>query len=440
MEKNARAPSLTWDDWWDDHYQLSTEYTRAELNALRQYPFLSTARPAQRPPRGDWRTWLFMGGGGAGKTRAGAEWVRFSALHGGCQRIALIAPTLSDAREVLIEGPSGVRAIEGLDEHRPDYNVSRRRLEWQNGAVGLVFSAEDPESLRGPQFDAAWCDEIAIWANGETVWDNLQFGLRLGEAPRCLATTTPRPVPLVRRLLNGDAAVTRSATRDNQEHLAPSFTAQIEAAYAGTSLARQELNGELIEDLEGALWQHQTIDAQRVHQRPERFENIVVAIDPPTTSHAHSDACGLIAAGTCFDDEAPTKCFILADATEQGLAPMDWATRAVDLAHEFGASEIVAEANQGGEMLRTILESGGCTRPVRLVYARLGKRARAMPVAALYARGLVSHIGAFDALEDEMCRFGSAGFVGSPDRVDALVWAVTILMLDRSGDPWIRAL
>lgn len=440
MDKNARGPSLTWDDWWDDHYQLSTEYTQFELKVLRQYPFLSTARTAQRPPQGDWRTWLFMGGRGAGKTRAGSEWVRFSALQGGCQRIALIAPTLSDAREVMIEGPSGVRAIEGLGDERPDYNVSRRRLEWHNGAVGLVFSAEDPESLRGPQFDAAWCDEIAVWPNGEAVWDNLQFGLRLGEAPRCVATTTPRPVPLVRRLLSGDAVVTRSATRDNQKHLAPSFTAQIEAAYAGTSLARQELNGELVEDLQGALWRHQAIDALRVHKRPERFENIVVAIDPPTTSNAHSDACGMIAAGTCSDGEAPMKCFILADATEQGLAPIDWAARAVNLAREYGASEIVAEANQGGEMLRTVLESGGCTRPVRLVHARLGKRARAMPVAALYARGLVSHVGAFDALEDEMCQFGSAGFVGSPDRVDALVWAVTVLMLDAPGNPWIRAL
>src|SRR6056297_1826965 len=170
---------LTLDDWWQDRYRVEPKLLREHMLVLRQFPFLSTAREAQRPPRGNWRTWLFMGGRGAGKTRSGAEWTRFSALHGGCERIALIGPTLGDVREVMIEGPSGLRTIERLDAMRPDFNVSRRRLEWHNGAVGLIFSAEDPESLRGPQFDAAWCDEIAVWARGEAVWNNLQFGLRL---------------------------------------------------------------------------------------------------------------------------------------------------------------------------------------------------------------------------------------------------------------------
>lgn len=440
MKDIERAPALTWDDWWDDHYRTGLEFTRTQLLNLRQFPFLATARDAQRPPTGDWRTWLFMGGRGSGKTRAGAEWVRFSVLHGGCERIALIGPTLSDVREVMIEGPSGLATIEPLDDWRPEYNVSRRRLEWANGAVALVFSAEDPESLRGPQFDAAWCDEIAVWPHGETVWSNLQFGLRLGVHPRCVATTTPRPVPLVRHLIAGGARMTHSTTRDNEAHLADGFVEEVERAYAGTGLARQELGGELIEDLEDALWRRSDIDQARVFQAPERFDDLIVAIDPATTSSASSDACGIVAAGVCQTPKGLGHCFILADATQHGLKPQDWAARALSLATDLGASSIVAEANQGGEMLRTVLESVGCRLPVQLVHARLGKRARALPVAALYGQGRISHVGELKALEDEMCRFGTESLTGSPDRVDALVWAVSVLMLNRSGAPRIRTL
>lgn len=268
MDETERAKALTWDDWCNKRYATGLEFDRAELLALRRFPFLATARDPQRPPTGPWRTWLFMGGRGAGKTRAGAEWVRFSALRGGCKRIALVGPTLNDVREVMIEGPSGVRAIERVDAERPDFNVSRRRLEWSNGAVGLVFSAEDPESLRGPQFDAAWCDEIAVWSRGEAVWNNLQFALRLGAQPRCIATTTPRPVPLVRRIISDGAVMTHSTTRENAAHLADGFVEQIEAAYAGTHLARQELGGELLDDIEGALWRRAILMrcAPRAHQ------------------------------------------------------------------------------------------------------------------------------------------------------------------------------
>ena len=431
---------LTWDDWRDDRFSFQAPANPEVTDALAQFPFLASAREAQRAPTGPWRTWLFVGGRGAGKTRAGAEWTRFAALQGGCHRIALVGPTLGDVREVMIEGPSGLREIEPDPKARPHYSVSRRRLEWQNGAVGLVFSAEDPESLRGPQFDAAWCDEIGVWARGETVWNNLQFALRLGEAPRCVATTTPRPVPLVKRLMSGEAVTTHSATRDNANHLAAGFVDSVEAAYAGTALARQELFGELLEDLEGALWRRSDIDRNRVALIPSQFEDLIVAIDPPTTSHTHSDACGIIAAGTRIALGFGEKAFILADATIRGLPPSDWAARAVALAAKFGASRIVAEANQGGEMLRTIFQSAGCPLPVKLVHARLGKRARAMPVAALYAQNKVAHVGCFDALEDEMCQFGTDGFVGSPDRVDALVWAVSTLMLNVHGVPRIRAL
>ncbi|MEC7291552.1 MAG: terminase family protein [Pseudomonadota bacterium] len=374
----------------------------------------------------------------AGKTRAGAEWVRYSAYLGGCGRIALIGPTLSDVREVMIEGPSGLRLIEPKLALRPRYSVSRRRLEWPNGAVGLVFSAEDPDSLRGPQFDAAWCDEIGVWAHGETVWNNLQFGLRLGPAPRCVATTTPRPVPLVKRLMGGEAVVTHGRTRDNADHLAPGFVDAMEAAYAGTALARQELQGELLDDLDGALWQRRVLDAQRLAAAPVRFEDLIVAVDPPVTSHCRSDACGIIAAGTCVGAGQGPRGYVLADATARGLTPSDWAARAVSLARACGASRIVAEANQGGDRVRSVFDSVGCEVPVELVHARLGKRARALPVAALYQQGRIAHVGDLDALEDEMCRFGTDGFVGSPDRVDALVWAITALMLKPGGLPRIR--
>lgn len=439
MDGTERAAALTWEDWRDPRYQTDTEFTRAQLLALRQFPFLATARAAQRAPNGDWRTWLFMGGRGAGKMRAGAEWTRFSALYGGCARIALLGPTLGDVREVMIEGPSGLRTIERLKEARPAFNVSRRRLEWPNGAVGLTFSAEHPDSLRGPQFDAAWCDEIAAWPKGEAVWNNLQFALRLGSSPRCVATTTPRPVPLVRRLLADGAALTHSATRENDAYLASGFVESIEAAYAGTQLARQELGGELLDEVEGAFWRRRDMDANRVFKPPHQFEDVIVAVDPPTTSHSSSDACGIIAAGRAFADGFGEKCFILADGSARGLTPTDWAARAVSIAGEVGASSIIAEANQGGEMLRTVFDSVGCALPVQLRHAKLSKQARASPVAALYQQGRVAHVGRLDGLEDEMCRFGTDGMTSSPDRVDALVWAVTVLMIDRAGSPRIRA-
>ncbi len=381
-----------------------------------------------------------MGGRGAGKTRAGAEWARYSILAGQMQRVALVGATLGDVREVMIEGPSGLRSIEPDLGKRPIYNVSRRRLEWPNGAVGLVFSAEDADSLRGPQFDAAWCDEIASWANGEAVWDTLQMGLRLGPAPRCVATTTPRPVPLVKRLVGGEAVVTRASTAANAEFLSEGYVEQVTRIYGGTTLGRQELGGELIEDPDGAMWTRSMIETSRVTSSPEQFEDIIVAIDPPATSGPRADACGIVAAGVAAAKGFGRRCFVLSDATAQGLRPLDWGARAVALARSVGASCIVAEANQGGEMVSSVLDSAGCDVPVRLVRAVLGKRARAAPVAALYERGQVSHVGVLRALEDEMCRFGVEGFGSSPDRVDALVWAVATLLLEQSAQPRVRRL
>jgi len=418
---------------------LDHSLTREEMLHLVSNPFLITAREAQRAPLAqDWRTWLFMGGRGAGKTRAGAEWLRYSMIHGGCRRAALVGPTLLDVREVMIEGPSGLRAITPEAEDKPVYEVSRRRIVWPNGAEGYVFSAEDADSLRGPQFDVAWCDEIAAWPNAEMVWDMLQMALRLGETPRAVATTTPRPVPLVKRLVEDEhCVVSRAGTAENAANLAPGFLAEIERAYAGTRLGRQELDGELIEDMQGALWTRSTLDGARL-TKPPPLDDLVIAVDPPATSGPKADACGIIAVGRVEDSEGPAVAVVLADASEQGLSPLDWASRASTLAMQMGAGSIVAEANQGGEMVRHALETAGCEVPVRLVTARAGKRARASPVAALYEAGRVKHVGVMKALEDEMCSFGADGFSGSPDRVDALVWGVWALLLDRRGAPRVR--
>ena len=429
-----------WQYWQADLRKSLIQKARAEtLNAaqtlyLKDNPWLLMARDTQVPPPGPWRTCVFMGGRGAGKTRAGAEWLRWSLRHAGCGRAALVGPTLHDVREVMIDGPSGLKWIEPRPAARPVYSVSRRILTYSNGAEAHVFSAEDPDSLRGPQFDVAWADEIAAWARGEASWDMLQFALRLGDAPRCFATTTPRPVPLMRRLLaEPGVAILKAATEENAKNLSPGFVAAMQAAYGDSVLGRQELAGEFLEDPDGALFCRSEIDAARVAQAGW-LEDVVVAVDPPTTSGPGADACGIVAAG-----RRAGQGYVLADASAPGLKPLDWARRAVLVCRETGAREIIAEANQGGEMVRQILESAGVEVPVRLVHARLGKRARAAPVAALYQQGRISHVGHLPTLEDQMCRFGADGFSGSPDRVDALVWAVWALLLD-AGAPWVRVI
>ncbi len=434
---------------WDMYRRLQTPEAQARLLKLKgsrgelmmtaQAPFVLSARKAQMPPEGDWRTWLFMGGRGAGKTRAGAEWVRWAILFGRIGRVALIGPALSDVREVMIEGTSGLANLPGYGE-RPVYQSSRRRLVWPNGAEAYAFSAEDPDSLRGPQFDAAWCDEIGAWRYGPQTWDMLQMGLRLGHRPQCVATTTPRPVELVERLF-GDprAAITRAGTAENAAFLSPEFMQVMEAQYGGSVLGRQELLGELIEDAPGALFSRQMIDVSRISLLPQ-LDDVVVALDPPTTSGAAADACGIIGVGVTSGDWMARKAVVLGDASAAGLSPIEWAGRAVALAEQIGAGRIIAEANQGGEMVRQTLLSAGCRVPVQLVHARVSKQRRAMPVATLYAQGRVAHYGVLPGLEDEMCRFGGEGFRGSPDRVDALVWGVWAMLLEQSEGPRARIL
>ena len=382
-----------------------------------------------------------MGGRGAGKTRTGAEWIRLIVRlfeHGYRARIALVAESYADAREVMIEGPSGIRAVEPRDA-RPAYIASRRMLQWPSGAEAYCFSAEDPDGLRGYQFDAAWADEVCKWRYPEETWSNLQLALRVGPFPRQAVTTTPRPMALIKRLIKGETTVlTQASSFENRDYLSPAFFTEVTASYEGTALARQELYGELIEEIEGALWTWGLIEAARITAAPV-LDRIVVAIDPPVTAGPQADECGIVVAGAAETVNGKTG-FVLADRSAQGLSPRGWAERAVAAYHEFEADRIVVEVNQGGDMVRAIIAQVDPSVPVREVRASRGKRLRAEPVAALYERARVRHVGAFSALEDQMTSFTGEGGK-SPDRLDAMVWALTDLMLQRAAPaPSVRRL
>lgn len=413
--------------------RLIMSLTPSQLANLLHDWFL-WSRLEQRPPEGDWRTWLFLGGRGAGKTRAGAEWASGLAAFGLAGRIALIGPTFHDVREVMIEGQSGLRAI---SDKPPTYEVSRRRLLWPNGAQAFCFSAEDPASLRGPQFDAAWADELCYWSYPDETLAALNHGLRLGDAPRLLVTTTPRPMPALKRLLAAsDTAITRASTWANEINLAKGFIDGLKRTWQGTPRERQELLGELIEDVEGAIWRRADIEAARSHDQAA-LDRIVVAVDPPAGTGERAQ-CGIVAAGA-WGEGWQRKAMVLADASVSGAQPHEWAQAAANLARSLGAHAIVAEANNGGEMVRAVLSAAAPDIYVRLVRASEGKRARAEPIAALYAQGRVKHAASFPHLEDEMCSFGDPAFRGSPDRLDALVWAVTDLLMG-GAQPRLRRL
>ncbi len=392
-------------------------------------------RYEQQPPKGDWRTWVFLGGRGAGKTRAGAEWVSAEARYGRAGRIALVGPTFHDVREVMTEGVSGLRS---LPHAQPAYEASRKRLVWSNGAQAFCFSAEDPESLRGPQFDAAWCDELCFWSYPDETLETLAHALRLGRRPRMMMTTTPRPITALKRVLAApDTAVTRAATWRNSDNLSPDFLAALRQRWNGDARQRQEIGGELIEDMQGALWTRAQLEALRSRDH-QGFDRIVVAVDPPASVGPKADACGIIAAGA-WGEGPMREAMVLADASIAGASPQQWAERAAVLARTLGAQAIVAEANNGGEMVRWVLKAAAPEMLVQLVRASQGKRARAEPIAALYAQGRVRHAATFSKLEDEMCSFGAAGPSASPDRVDALVWALTDLLLG-GARPRVRML
>jgi predicted phage terminase large subunit-like protein len=393
-----------------------------------------TARPNQLPPAGAWTVWLILAGRGWGKTRVGAEWVRAQVMAGK-RRLAIVAPTAADGRDIMVEGESGILSI-SPDHDRPSYEPSKRRLTWANGAIATVFSADEPDRLRGPQYDGAWCDEIAAWKYIDA-WDMLQFGLRLGKDPRCVVTTTPRPIKIIRDLLGreGDnVAVTRGSTYENRSNLAPSFFSQIVSRYEGTRLGRQELQAEVLEDTPGALWKRVWLDRDRVSAAPAEMKRIVVSVDPAVSNNEGSDETGILCCGLGNDGHA----YVLDDLSGR-FAPNEWAGRAVDAFHRWKADRIVAEINQGGLMVENTIRTIDASVPYRGVHASRGKVVRAEPISALSEQGKVHLVGSFPILEDQMAGFTSdfdrnrAGY--SPDRVDALVWALSELMLGYQVQP-----
>lgn len=408
--------------------------------ALLALPWLFEfwALPHQVPPVGAWRTWVIMGGRGAGKTRAGAEWVRAEVEGarpldpGRSKRVALVGETVDQVREVMIFGESGILACSPPDR-RPEWQAGRKRLEWPNGAVAQVFSAHEPESLRGPQFDAAWVDELAKWKKAGEAWDMLQFALRLGELPRQVVTTTPKNVGVLKAILqNPSTVVTHAPTEANRAYLAASFLQEVRARYQGQRLARQELDGVLIEDVDGALWPAAVLEAAQVAVAP-KLDRIVVAVDPPVTGGAKADACGIVVAGVVMQGPPQDwRAYVLEDASVEGASPAQWAHAAVAAVQRHGADRLVAEINQGGDLVERVIRQVDALVPFRAVRASRGKAARAEPVAALYEQGRVKHLPRLGALEDEMGRMSVRGYQGpgSPDRVDALVWALTELMID----------
>jgi len=401
-----------------------------ELESLKSlWPFW--ARPDQLIPPGDWIYWLPLAGRGWGKTRTGAEtlrqWARDFPL------VNLIGATADDVRDVMVEGESGVLAVCPRDE-RPRYVAHRRRLDWPNGAKSLLFSAEEPERLRGKQHQKLWCDELAAWRYPEA-WDQAVFGLRLGKKPQAIITTTPRPTKLMRELLADPLThSTRHSTFENIGNLAENFLDRVVGKYEGTRLGRQELHAEMLLDAPGALWTRILLEqAQAGRDEAPKLTRIVVAVDPPATSGESADECGMIVAGLAAD----RRVHILADLTRQGETPLTWASRAVEAYRNFKADCIVAEVNNGGEMIETLIRQVDANVPYRAVRASRGKFARAEPVAALYEQNRVRHCGIFAKLEDQMCLmtpdFDRARAGYSPDRVDALVWAVTALALDQTA-------
>ncbi|QYK39916.1 MAG: DNA-packaging protein [Paracoccaceae bacterium] len=414
-------------------------------NALLALPWLFEfwALPHQLPPEGVWRTWVIMGGRGAGKTRAGAEWVRAQVEGarpmdaGRARRVALVGETIEQVREVMVMGDSGILACSPPDR-RPEWEATRKRLVWPNGAVAQVFSAHDPDNLRGPQFDAAWVDELAKWHRGEEAWDQLQFALRLGDDPRAVVTTTPQNVPVLKAILrNPSTVLTHAPTEANRAYLAESFLREVYQRYGGTRNGRQELGGELIEDAEGALWTTAMIAAAEARPgEDEGFDRIVVAVDPPASGKEKADTCGIVVAGVqCRGEVQHWRAVVLEDASVQGVSPEGWA-RAVASAYErHRADRVVAEVNMGGDMVASVLNSVHGALPIRKVHASKDKRVRAEPVAALYEQGRVKHRRGLALLEDQMCRMTVQGFKGSgsPDRVDALVWALTDLIIEPAG-------
>ena len=401
------------------------------------------ARPNQLEPKGDhWDIWVALAGRGWGKTRAGAEWVRHR-IRKGDKIVHCVAPTKGDVRKVMVEGDSGLlnvcwkgdKTYRGKHIGYPEWSPTNNTMTWENGAKAVFFSAEDPERLRGPQAYSAWCDELCAWRNAQETWDMLQFGLRLGKHPQVFITTTPKTTKLLRNILGDEKTVTSTgSTYDNQANLASTFLDAVRKTYEGTRLGRQELYAEILDEASGALWSRSLLAECEVEKDsvPD-LNRIVVSIDPAITSNKESDMTGIVVAGVDVNGIA----YVLADCTGR-YTPQQWAARAVSLFEEYQADRIVAERNQGGDMVRHTLQTECETVPIKLVHASRGKMARAEPVSALYEQAKVKHVKGLNELEDQMVTWEPLGSIGSPDRLDALVWAITDLSLQGYAKPQLK--
>lgn len=403
--------------------------------AALEFDWRFWGRPNQIAPDGDWDGWLFNAGRGSGKTRAGAEWVR-AKVKSGARSIALIAPTTADARKVMVEGESGLLSVcwehdrtdAGGHIGLPSYEPSNREVRWANGAIATTFSAEEPERLRGPAHDVIWADELAAWKRTRETWDMAMFGLRVGNHPQVMVTTTPKPLSILRELIaDNNTVLSTGTTYDNIAHLAPSFLRKMRKKYEGTRLGRQELLAEILAEAENALWSRDMIEAARHTGELPEMKRIVVAVDPAITAKEDSDETGIIAAGLGKDDCG----YVLRDVSGR-YSPGKWARKTVALFKDIEADRIVAEGNQGGEMVRHTIQTEWPNAPVTIVHASRGKAARAEPVAALYEQGRVKHVGHLMELEDQLVNWEPLSGMASPDRLDALVWALTDLMIGKS--------
>lgn len=411
-----------------DRAAVLADLTKDEAEAL-EYDWRFWARKNQIEPDGEWSTWLALAGRGFGKTEAGAQWVR-DRVSSGARSIALVAETQKDLEEVMV---ARLLAIHPEDQ-RPSVRFKPVRVTWPNGAIALGYNGTEPDQLRGPEFDTAWVDELAKYRYARETWDMLQFTMRAGTDPRVFVTTTPRPIPVIREIAaDRKTVITRGSTFDNAANLPKKFLDKLKDRYEGTRLGRQELHAEILDDLPGALWTREMFDDHRVDKAPD-LQRIVVAIDPSGTAGASDDgdSIGIVVAGKGIDGRG----YVLADRSCK-LSPDGWGRRAVAAYHEFGADRIVAERNFGGAMVEHVIKTVDRNVSYKEVTASRGKVVRAEPVAALYEQGRVSHVGAIYDLEDQMCLMGPDGYIGegSPDRLDAGVWALTELLVDETSVP-----
>ncbi len=400
------------------------------------------ARPEQLEPTGDWNAWLALAGRGWGKTRAGAEWVRHR-IKKGDKIVHCVAPTKGDVRRVMVEGDSGLlnvcwkgdRTYRGKHIGFPVWSPTNNTLTWENGSKAVFFSAEDPERLRGPQAYSAWTDELCAWRNAQETWDMMMFGLRLGRKPQVFITTTPKTTKLLRNILEDEkTVVSKGSTYDNSANLADTFLDAVRKTYEGTRLGRQELYAEILDEASGALWNRTLLHKCEVDRdEVPPLSRIVVSVDPAVTNKTDSDMTGIIVAG--IDQEGTA--YVLEDHTDH-YSPKEWAAKAIELYHEHVADRIVAERNQGGDMVRHTLQTEDENVPIKLVHASRGKMARAEPVSALYEQGKVKHVKGLNDLEDQMVQWEPLGSIGSPDRLDAMVWALTDLSLNGYAKPQLK--